>query len=436
MLVAFFTVWGATRFNGPFMMIVAETVQANIIAIQAFITTATLSALFLAAALTDRRRAEAERAALRAQVAETQKLELVARLAGSVAHDFNNDLTIMMSWADFLEEKAGDDADVERAVAQISRAAQRAASITNQLLSFGRANPGPKQTVAIEDLTPAWHGLLRPLFHGPRRIEITADPDVGYVRADPHQIEQVLLNLAINARDAMPQGGTLTIRASRIASVGASGEGPTVCITVADEGEGMAPAVLERIFEPFFTTKEEGRGTGLGLPSVQRIVAGLGGRIEVDSAPNRGTTFRLYLPAAEPPTRVSEPPPEVTGPASETVLVVDDDDGVRDAVVLALESGGYTVLRASDGEEALEVVRSHSDIVDLVITDLNMPKGGGEALIDDLADAHPNLPVVVVSGYSSSDSGDLPDEVLFVPKPFSSQVLLSCVRQALNQTRH
>ena len=436
MLVVFFAVWGAADLQGPFMMILAETVQANILAIQAFIATVTLSALFLSAALADRRRAEEERAALRAQVAETQKLELVARLAGSVAHDFNNDLTIMMSWADFLEDKASDDPDVERAVTQISRAAQRAASITSQLLSFGRTAPGPKQTVAVADLTPAWHALLRPLFHGPRRLEISADSDVGFVRADPHQLEQVLLNLAINSRDAMPDGGSLTIRASRVASVGDQRAGPMLCITVHDEGEGMPPSVLDRIFEPFFTTKEEGRGTGLGLPSVQRIVSALGGRIEVDSAPRRGTTFRLYLPTAEAPLEVAQEPIDAPVPVSETVLVVDDDDGVRDAVVLALESGGYTVLRASDGEEALEVVRSHSDIVDLVITDLNMPKGGGEALIEDLAEAHPELPVVVVSGYSSGEGGDLPEEVLFVPKPFSSQVLLSCVRQALSQTRH
>lgn len=436
MLVAFFTVWNAALARGPFMMIIAETIQANMLAIQTFVSTAVLSTLFLAASLAERRRSEEERAVLRAQVAETQKLELVARLAGSVAHDFNNDLTIMMSWADFLEGKADGDRDIERGVAEISRAAQRAASITSQLLSFGRTPPGPSQTVAIADLTPGWHNLLRPLFHGSRRIDISADLDAGFVRADPHQLEQVLLNLAINARDAMPKGGSLTIRANRVASVGkGDAGGPMVCITVRDEGEGMPSPVLDRIFEPFFTTKEIGRGTGLGLPSVRRIVNNLGGRIEVDSAPERGTTFRIYLPSVAPPERVSEVPVESVRAASETILVVDDDDGVRDAVVLTLESGGYTVLRAADGAEALEVVSSHADILDLVITDLNMPRAGGEALIDDLTERHPNLPIVVVSGYSSSDSADLPEDVLFVPKPFSSQVLLSSVRQALDQTR-
>jgi integral membrane sensor domain MASE1 len=178
MLVAFFTVWNASLGRGPFMMIIAETVQANILAIQAFIATAVLSALFLSAALADRRRAEEARAALQTQVADAQKLELVARLAGSVAHDFNNDLTIMMSWTDYLESRADGNKDVERAVAQISRAAHRAASITNQLLSFGRTPPGPKQTVDVADLSPAWKSLLRPLFHGSRRIEISAEPDV------------------------------------------------------------------------------------------------------------------------------------------------------------------------------------------------------------------------------------------------------------------
>ncbi|MEM7434702.1 MAG: MASE1 domain-containing protein [Myxococcota bacterium] len=434
LLIAFFTVWNATQARGPFMMIVAETVQANILAIQGFISTVVLSALFLSAALADRRRISEERALLRAQVAESQKLELVARLAGSVAHDFNNDLTIMMSWADFLESKAEEDPDVERAVSQISRAAQRAASITNQLLSFGRTPPGPKQNVAVADLAPAWRNLLKPLFHGPRRLEVTADSDTGFVRADPHQLEQVLLNLAINARDATPKGGLLTIHASRVNAIGGGGLDAHVCITVRDDGEGMAPAVLDRIFEPFFTTKPDGHGTGLGLPSVRRIVEGLGGRIEVDSRPGMGTTFRLYLPASAPVEATPHYETERRGPATETILVVDDDDDVRDAVVLALESGGYTVLRAADGEEALDVVRSHSDIVDLVVTDLNMPNAGGDVLIESLAEAHPNLPVVVVSGYSSSDTAELREDVLFVPKPFSTRVLLNSVRQVLERS--
>jgi len=432
MLVAFFTVWNATLGRGPFMMIVAETVQANILAIESFVATAVLSALFLSAALADRRRTEQARAVLQAQVAEAQKLELVARLAGSVAHDFNNDLTIMMSWADYLESHAGGNKDIERAVAQISRAAHRAASITNQLLSFGRTLPGPKQTVNVADLTPAWTSLLRPLYHGPRRIEISAAEDVGYVRADPHQLEQVLLNLAINARDAMPKGGLLSIRATRLTSPRGDSAPPAICIAVTDDGEGMTQSVLDRIFEPFFTTKEDGRGTGLGLPSVQRIVDQLGGRIEFESAIGAGTTFRLYLPGVSKP----EIRPEVLGEtaviATETVLVVDDDDDVRDAVVLALESGGYTVLTAGDGTEALRVMQEHSDIIELVITDLNMPLRGGEELIGDLAKAHPNLPVIVVSGYSSSETSDLPPEVSFVPKPFSSKILLACVRQALD----
>jgi signal transduction histidine kinase len=432
MLVASFTVWNATLGRGPFMMIIAETVQASILAIEGFIATAVLSALFLSAALADRRRAEQARAALQAQVAEAQKLELVAQLAGSVAHDFNNDLTIMMSWTDYLESRAADNKDVARAVAQISRAAHRAASITNQLLSFGRTPPGPKQTLNVAELTPVWSSLLRPLFHGPRRIEISADDDVGYVRADPHQLEQVLLNLAINARDAMPGGGVLDIRATRLADSNGGGATSMICISVSDDGEGMTEPVLDHIFEPFFTTKQDGRGTGLGLPSVRRIVDHLGGRIEVESAVAKGTSFRLYLPAVSAPELQPEPvdAPKVT--ATETVLVVDDDDDVRDAVALALESGGYTVLRAADGTEALEMIGKHAGVVDAVITDLNMPVRGGQELIDDLGKVHPNLPVVVVSGYSSSENTDLPPEVLFVPKPFSSKMLLACVRQALD----
>jgi len=377
MLVAFFTVWNAALGRGPFMMIIVETVQANILAIEGFIATIVLSALFLSAALTDRRRAEQARAALQAQVAEAQKLELVARLAGSVAHDFNNDLTIMMSWTDYLESRADDNKDVARAVTQISRAAHRAASITNQLLSFGRTPPGPKQTVNVAELTPAWSNLLRPLFHGPRRIEVSADDDVGYVRADPHQLEQVLLNLAINARDAMPSGGVLDIRATRLTNSNDRGATPMICLSVSDDGEGMTQPVLDRIFEPFFTTKGDGRGTGLGLPSVRRIVDHLGGRIEVESTVGKGTTFRLHLPSVSAPELPPEPIETPKATATETVLVVDDDDDVRDAVALALESGGYTVLRAADGTEALQMIGKHPNVVDVVITDLNMPVRGG-----------------------------------------------------------
>ena len=432
MMVAFFAVWNATLGRGPFMMIVAENIQANILAIEAFIATVVVSALLLSAALADRRRAELARATLRTQLAEAQKLELVARLAGSVAHDFNNDLTIMMSWTDYLEARAAGNKDVERATAQISRAAQRAASITNQLLSFGRTPPGPKQTVNVADLTSGWTILLRPLFHGPRSIDVSADSDVGYVRADPHQLEQVLLNLAINARDAMPAGGILHIEATRSNPPGDAAAPPMICVSVADDGDGMAPAVLDQIFEPFFTTKVDGRGTGLGLPSVRRIVDHLGGRIDVASTLGEGTTFRIYLPAANAPKALPEARGEPHTLATETVLVVDDDEDVRDAVVLALESGGYTVLRASNGSDALYVLEEHADVVELVITDLNMPVRGGEELIDDLAKLHPDMPVIVVSGYSSSENADLPAEVSFVPKPFSTKMLLACVRQALD----
>ena len=435
-LVAFFTVWNASMGKGPFMLVIAETVQANILAIQAFITTVVLSALFLSAALADRRREERVRELLERQVAEAQKLELVARLAGSVAHDFNNDLTVVMSWTDLIKRRTSQDAELKRAVSQISRAAQRAASMTSQLLSFGRTPPGPKQTLSIADLADGWRTLLQPLFHGTRSLDVDVSPDAGFVRADPHQLDQLLLNLAINARDAMPGGGRLRIRASACSVASLEKEPQSMTkITVQDDGEGMSEVVLERIFDPFFTTKTNGRGTGLGLPSVRRSVAELGGRIEVASAPGQGTTFEIYLPRVQKPEPRREPTREVAPSGSETILVVDDDDEVREAVSITLESGGYNVLPAASGAEAMQVVASHSDMLDLVITDLNMPEGSGEELIQDLAAERPSLPVLVVSGYSSSDNPDLPPEVVFVPKPFSSKTLLSCVRDALRLHR-
>lgn len=433
-LIAFFTVWNASQGRGPFTMTVAESVQANILGIQTFLATVSLSSLFLAAGLADRRRATEAKELLQRQAAEAQKLELVARLAGSVAHDFNNDLTIMMSWIDFLKDRTGGNPELERAVAQISRAADRGASITNQLLSFGRAAPGPKQTVDVTSLTKDWETLLQPLFHGPRRLEVTADADTGFVRADPHQLEQALLNLAINARDAMPKGGTLRIHAFPMRD--GVGKDERVGILVSDDGEGMSEEVRSRIFEPFFTTKEEGRGTGLGLPSVQRIVKDLGGTMQVESSPGEGTHFQISLPAAQAAPKPPPSPDLAAVPVTETILVVDDDDGVREAVSLTLESGGYTVLPATNGVEALAVMKAHADIVDLVITDLNMPEKGGEALIDDLFKTRPSLPVLVVSGYSSSDDAEeLPEQIQFVPKPFSGKLLLSCVREALDNRR-
>ncbi|HEU4589125.1 MAG TPA: PAS domain S-box protein [Gemmatimonadales bacterium] len=394
-----------------------------------------------------------ERAALEAQLRQAQKMEAVGQLAGGIAHDFNNLLTAILTHSQFLlGELAEGPARQDAAV--IRETAERAAGLTRQLLAFSRkedVQPGPLDLNAVVAATEQMLGRL--LGSG---IRVSADlaPALGPVLAHSGQLEQVLMNLALNARDAMPRGGALTLRTRAVvvdeptarAHPGLAA-GRYAVLTVDDIGVGIPPELQGRIFEPFFTTKPVGQGTGLGLSTVYGIVKQWGGYIAVESAPGRGSTFTIYLPSYRPtPARAPEPAAAAAadegGPGgggtlsgSETILVVEDEPMVRRALRRILARHGYTVLEAEHGADALRLIREATAPIDLVLTDLVMPEMGGRALIAALA-AEPESPTILaMSGYEMQTalSGEpLPAGTPFVAKPFTVDAMLTAVRAALD----
>ncbi|MCO5171356.1 MAG: response regulator, partial [Planctomycetes bacterium] len=333
------------------------------------------------------------------ELRQAQKMEAIGRLAGGVAHDFNNLLTAIIGYSELLADQVPPGPQ-RRAVEQIRQAGQRAAALTHQLLAFSR-----KQVLQPEVLDPGrvvadLQDMLRRLIS--EDIEVVTDlaPDVGRLRADRAQLEQVIVNLAVNARDAMPRGGRLTISTRQ-----APGDPPRVVLTVSDTGEGMSPEVLAHIFEPFFTTKEVGRGTGLGLSMVYGIVKQSGGDVQVRSAPGAGTTFELAFPAAaDDPAPAGQRKPTAPVPGGrETVLVVEDEDAVRQLVREVLSGRGYHVLEAARGEQAIDLAAGRDGPIDLVLSDVVMPGINGRDLVERLTALRPGLRVLFMSGHS----GDL-----------------------------
>ena len=365
----------------------------------------------------------------------SQKMEAVGRLAGGVAHDFNNLLTAIQATCEALLRTTPPGAPGRPLLFEIRQAGERAAALTGQLLAFSR-----KQLVSPRVLDPNQvirdlAGILRRLIGEDVELALELDPRAGAVRVDPAQLEQVLLNLALNGRDAMPQGGTLTI-ATRPGTPGPGGRA-TVEVEVQDGGVGMDEATRQRLFEPFFTTKELGKGTGLGLATVYAIVEQCGGEIRVDTAPGRGTRMTLRLPRSdEVPTRSL--PSEGTGPprGSETVLVVEDDPLVRRVTARALRELGYQVLEAVDGEEALEVARGDGRAVDLLLTDVVMPRLSGRELARRLQAESPRVKVLFASGYTDDTvlrHGIQAEELDFLAKPFTVEGLARKVRELLDR---
>ncbi len=381
-----------------------------------------------------------DRKQLEERLHQAQKLDAIGRLAGGVAHDFNNLLTVISVHSGFLRgsldpAETGQRADVEA----IEQAAQRAAALTQQLLAFGRKQVLQPRIVDLNSIVIDTNKMLHRLI-GERIEVVTAlGSDLWDVQADPGQVEQVLVNLALNARDAMAEGGTLTIRtanvdAHQVPTDGASG--PFVVLSVADSGCGMDAATRARIFEPFFTTK--GAGTGLGLASVYGIVAQSGGFIDVTSAPDQGTTMAVYLP------RVVSEHAELGGPVAlparatggETVLLVEDEDGVRAAARRILAAQGYTVLEAFDGAEALALAADHKGTIELLLTDVVMPRKTGPEVAAELLVQRPELKVLYMSGHA--DEKILPlalagPDTAFLQKPFSHDNLAAAVRELLDR---
>jgi two-component system, cell cycle sensor histidine kinase and response regulator CckA len=390
---------------------------------------------------------ERTRAALAAsdEVArQSQKMEAVGRLAGGVAHDFNNILTAISAYADFLIEAIpandprGDDAR------EIRRATRRATTLTGQLLAFSRRQVYQPRSLDLNVVVTEFSKILRRVIGEDVTLEMKLRDNLGVVRADPSQIEQVIMNLVVNASDAMPNGGTITIATENV-NVGDPANRPNpslrggayVAIHVRDTGHGMDGETMTHIFDPFFTTKDSGKGTGLGLATVYAIAERSGGAVSVHSAPGEGAEFIVFLPRVDAPAEHYASGANLPVPprGSETVLLVEDDDAVRLLSARILERHGYAVLVARDGKEAIDMSRKHRGEIDLMISDVVMPEVGGRRLSETICAQRPEMRVIFMSGYTAGEidkRGELDPAIAFIQKPFTATQLLTKVREVLD----
>jgi hypothetical protein len=386
------------------------------------------------------------RRTLEQQLRQSQKMEAIGQLAGGVAHDFNNLLTVICGYADLLLLRTSSGDPGQNDVEQIRQAGERASALTRQLLAFSRQSVMEVRVLSLNAVVLNAEKMLRRVIGEHIELRVRLDPADLRIKADPDQLGQVLLNLAVNARDAMPNGGRLAIVSSHVdldeAFVGSHPDfvtGTHVVLTVADEGTGMAPEVKARIFEPFFTTKEQGHGTGLGLAVVHGIVRQSGGNITVESEPQQGTSFRIYLPAlreAEPALEAPAPLRPLEG--HETILVVEDEAIVRDLAVTMLRRFGYEVLVARDGPEALRYGEDYQGVIDLLLTDVLMPGMNGPQLAAALRASRPGIRVLFMSGYTPDAMirlGIAEGETELLKKPFSAQELAARLREVLEGAR-
>jgi PAS domain S-box-containing protein len=373
---------------------------------------------------------------LEATLRQAQKMEAVGQLAGGIAHDFNNLLTVISSYSQFLQDGLSSEDPRVADVEEIRRAATRAADLTRQLLAFSRKQVLQPRLVDLDDIDAPSGKMLRRVISEDIELVTVLSTRPALVKVDPGQIEQVLLNLAVNARDSMPQGGCLTIGVSHER---ATNDAPDqVKLTVTDTGIGMEPETRERIFEPFFTTKPPGQGTGLGQSTVYGIVQQTEGRISVESTPGAGTRFTVLLPAAPSESHKESPvrSHSLADSGTETVLVVEDEPAVRSLAQRALQARGYTVLTAENGEAALDLAAKHGGRIDLVVTDLIMPRMGGRELAARLAESHSSSRVLFTSGYAGEpgphDRDGFVPGAPFLPKPFTPAELARRVRAVLD----
>jgi len=386
-----------------------------------------------------------EQRQLEQQLRQAQKMEAVGRLAGGVAHDFNNLLTGIKGYAELMLDGLADDAPVRDDVDQIRQLADRAADLTRQLLAFSRRQTLEPVVLNMNGLISDTIKMLRRVIGEDIQLKFFPAADLGNVRADPAQVQQILMNLAVNARDAMPTGGELTVETGNVtldqnyadAHVGVK-RGPYVMLAVTDSGCGMDKATQERIFEPFFTTKEVGTGTGLGLATVYGSVKQHGGNIWVYSEPGRGTTFKIYLPRVEEAIYVADMVKEKASGGAETILLVEDEKAVLAVSLRTLEPLGYTVLSASCPDEAEQVLAQHGGEIDLLLTDVVMPGRSGRELHEALKSSRPSLKVLYMSGYTDNaivHHGVLDPGKPFIQKPFSPDALARKVREVLDAGR-
>ena len=386
--------------------------------------------------LTERKRAEEERERIQAQLLQSQKMEAVGRLAGGVAHDFNNLLTAITSYSDFLLKNLAQQDPRRQDAEEIRKAAERAATLTRQLLAFSRRQIFQPQVLRLNEIVSNIEKMLGRLIGEDIELVTMLDPTLCAVKADPGQIEQVIMNLVVNAHDAMPEGGKLTIRTENVIL---NEELPKfVCLSVQDTGIGMDEEVRQHLFEPFFTTKEVGKGTGLGLAVAYGIVTQHGGWIQVDSEPGRGSLFRVYLPvsaAEEEETEAAEAisPEELRG-SGQRILLVEDEQSVRDAVQRALEENGYIVFAAADATEATDIYDQEKEKLDLLFSDVVLPGKSGLQLTDELLSCSPGLPVLLTSGHADRESHWAVIQkrgFRFLQKPFALADLLRAVKETM-----
>ncbi len=386
-----------------------------------------------------------QRKALEAQLRHSQKMETAGRLAGGVAHDFNNLLTTMLGYSDILLNRLREGDPLRQDVEEIKQSAERAAALTRQLLAFSRKQILAFSAVDLNALLSGMQKMLRRLIGEDVELAVAPAPDLGKVKADPGQIEQVVMNLAVNSRDAMPRGGRIVIRTQNVElrQPPVAGEregfrpGPYALLSVADTGAGMTAEVMSHIFEPFFTTKEQGKGTGLGLATVYGIVKQSGGYIEVQSEPGRGTVFTLYLPHFQgtPADEAAPASRRRAAGGSETILLVEDERLVRNLCLEVLTKAGYAVLEAQNGEEALRLARENKRALDLIVTDVVMPGMSGRELAKRATASHPRAKVLYLSGYMDDAvlrHGVMEEGVDLLQKPFTPDQLLQKIRGILD----
>jgi PAS domain S-box-containing protein len=369
-----------------------------------------------------------ERMQLEGQLRHAQKMEAVGRLAGGIAHDFNNLLTAINGYSELLLEELDQRHPRRRQVEEIRKAGERAAALTQQLLAFSRRQVLQPKILDLNLVVAGMEELLRRLIGEDVELVTALDPGLGSVEADPGQIEQVIVNLAVNARDAMPQGGCLRIQT-------ASAPDGRVVLSVGDTGCGMDRETISHLFEPFFTTKGPGKGTGLGLSTVYGIVEQSGGRIEVESERESGTVFRISFPRArQTVTTAAAPPSRKAAHGSETILLVEDEDVVRGLVRRILETRGYKVIEAGGADQAMSLYRRSKGSIDLLVTDVIMPGMSGCELYRRLAGSSRGLKVLYTSGYtgeSIAQHGALEPGIPLLEKPFTVEGLASKVREVL-----
>jgi two-component system cell cycle sensor histidine kinase/response regulator CckA len=399
--------------------------------------------------LTERKRADAARATLEHQLRQAQKMEAIGMLAGGVAHDFNNMLSVILSYADIALSDLAPGDPLRTDLAEIRAAGDRGALLTRQLLAFSRQQVLEPRVIDLNEVLSGMVRMLRRLIGEDIELTILPGADLRFVRVDPVQIEQVVMNLAVNARDAMPRGGRLSIEtanveldAAFVSTHVATRPGAHVALIVSDNGSGMDAATRARIFEPFFTTKEKGRGTGLGLSTVLGIVEQSGGTIWVYSEPGHGTAFKLYFPVTAEDERIPEalshPPSANTLRGSETILLVEDDEPLRAVTRTILRRQGYRVLEAQNAGDALLVCEQQKGRIDLLLTDVVMPRLSGRQLAERLQPLRPDMRVLYMSGYTDDAvlrHGVLRPDAPFVQKPFTGDTLTRKVRTVLDGPR-